>query len=113
MGPGNLIAFSMNGRPLHPMNGAPLRLVIPGWSDSYSQKWLTAIWLRDVVHDGPKMTGSSYRVPENPVAPGEKVPNSAMTIIRSMPVKSLITTPRTALSVAGRNLSVAGYAWGG
>ena len=26
-----LIAFEMNGGPLHPMNGAPLRLVVPGW----------------------------------------------------------------------------------
>lgn len=113
MDPGNLIAFGMNGGPLHPMNGAPLRLVVPGWSGSCSQKWLTRIWLRDVVHDGAKMTGSSYRVPETPVAPGEKVPDSAMTIIHSMPVKSLITTPRTGLAITGRTLSVAGHAWAG
>ena len=113
MDPGNLIAFGMNGGPLHPMNGAPLRLVIPGWSGSCSHKWLTRIWLRDVVHDGAKMTGSSYRVPQTPVAPGEKVPDSAMTIIHSMPVKSLITTPRTGLAVTGRTLPVAGHAWAG
>ncbi len=113
MAPHNLIAFGMNGGPLHPMNGAPLRLVIPGWSGSCSQKWLTRIRLRDVVHDGSKMTGSSYRVPETPVAPGERVPDSAMTIIHAMPVKSLITTPRTGLSVTGRTLSVAGHAWAG
>ena len=113
MDPDNLIAFDMNGGPLHPMNGAPLRLVIPGWSGSCSQKWLTRIWLRDVVHDGAKMTGSSYRVPETPVAPGEKVPDSAMTIIHSMPVKSLITTPRTGLAFTGRTLRVAGHAWAG
>ena len=113
MDPGNLIAFGMNGGPLHPMNGAPLRLVIPGWSGSCSQKWLTRVWLRDVVHDGPKMTGSSYRVPETPVEPGEKVPDSAMTIIHSMLLKSLITNPRTGLPIAGRTLSVAGHAWAG
>lgn len=113
MDPGNLIAFGMNGGPLHPMNGAPLRLVIPGWSGSCSQKWLTRIWLRDVVHDGTKMTGSSYRVPEYPVEPGEKVPNSAMRIIYAMPVKSLITTPQTGMSTTGRSLTVAGHAWAG
>ena len=113
MDPCNLIAFGMNGGPLHPMNGAPLRLVIPGWSGSCSQKWLTRIWLRHVVHDGPKMMGSSYRVPEYPIEPGEEVPDSAMAIIRSMPVKSLITTPRTGLSITGRYLSVAGHAWAG
>ncbi len=25
----NLIAFAQNGKPIHPMNGAPLRLIIP------------------------------------------------------------------------------------
>ena len=113
MDPGNLIAFGMNGGPLHPMNGAPLRLVVPGWSGSCSQKWLTRIWLRDVVHDGAKMTGSSYRVPEYPVEPGEKVLDRSMAIIGSMPVKSLITTPRTGLPVTGRDLAVAGHAWAG
>ena len=113
MDPYNLIAFEMNGGPLHAMNGAPLRLVVPGWPGSCSQKWLTRIWLRDVVHDGPKMTGSSYRVPPYPVAPGESVPAEDMQIIHAMPVKSLITRPETGLTLAGRELEVAGHAWAG
>ncbi len=113
MDPYNLIAFGMNGGPLHPMNGAPLRLVIPGWPGSCSQKWLTRIWLRDVVHDGPKMTGSSYRVPRYPVAPGTSVPEEDLEIIHAMPVKSLITRPRTGERVSGRELDVAGHAWVG
>ena len=36
-----------------------------------------------------------------------------MQIIHAMPVKSLITTPKTGLSIDGRNLSVAGHAWAG
>ena len=113
MSPHNLIAFGMNGGPLHAMNGAPLRLVVPGWPGSCSQKWLKRIWLRDVEHDGPKMTGTAYRVPEYPVAPGEKVPKSAMGIIHAMPVKSLITTPGTGQTISGRSLAVAGHAWAG
>ena len=113
MNPSNLIAFGMNGGPLHPMNGAPLRLVIPGWPGSCSQKWLKRVWLRDKVHDGPKMTGSAYRVPDYPVSPGEKVPKSAMGIIHAMPVKSLITTPKTGLAISGRELEVGGHAWAG
>lgn len=113
MDPFNLIAFEMNGGPLHPMNGAPLRLVIPGWPGSCSQKWLTRIWLRDVIHDGPKMTGSSYRVPPYPVAPGESVPVEDMQIIHAMPVKSLITRPRTGVAITSPELEVAGYAWAG
>ena len=113
MNPNNLIAFGMNGGALHPMNGAPLRLVVPGWPGSCSQKWLRRIWLRDVVHDGPKMTGSAYRVPDYPVEPGEEVPKSAMQIIESMPVKSLITTPETGQTIDGRQLTVGGHAWAG
>ncbi len=107
-----LIAFEMNGGPLHPNNGAPLRLVVPGWPGSCSQKWLTRIWLRDVVHDGPKMTGSSYRVPNRPVAPGEEVAKEDFEIIERMPVKSIITYPETG-TAAAEEVEVRGHAWSG
>ncbi|MDA0665079.1 MAG: molybdopterin-dependent oxidoreductase, partial [Proteobacteria bacterium] len=113
MNPHNLIAFAMNGKEIHPMNGAPLRLVVPGWPGSCSQKWLTRIWLRDVVHDGAKMTGTSYRVPRFPVAPGEKVPTKDFDIIQAMPVKSLITTPKTGMTVSDKSMTVGGHAWAG
>lgn len=109
----SLIAFEMNGGPLHPMNGAPLRLVFPGWPGSCSQKWLKRIWLRDKVHDGPKMTGTSYRVPAYPVAPGQEVPKEDFVIIERMPVKSLITHPATGLDTSEKTLEVRGHAWTG
>ena len=113
MNPHNLIAFAMNGKEIHPMNGAPLRLVVPGWPGSCSQKWLKRIWLRDIVHDGPKMTGTAYRVPQHPVAAGEKVPKDDFGIIEAMPVKSLITTPQTGMTVADKSMTVGGHAWAG
>jgi DMSO/TMAO reductase YedYZ molybdopterin-dependent catalytic subunit len=113
MNPQNLIAFGMNGADLHPMNGAPLRLVVPGWPGSCSQKWLNRVYLRDVVHDGPKMTGKAYRVPAYPVEPGFKVPKTDFEIIQAMPVKSLITTPKTGIKVSGRTLKIGGHAWAG
>ncbi len=110
----NLIAFEQNGAPIHPMNGAPLRLVVPGWPGSCSQKWLTRIQFRDRVHDGAKMTGTSYRVPAYPVAPGQKVPKNDFRIIESMPVKSLITYPQSGVELTGsRELMVRGHAWAG
>jgi DMSO/TMAO reductase YedYZ molybdopterin-dependent catalytic subunit len=113
LNPYNLIAFEQNGGPLHAMNGAPLRLVVPGWPGSCSQKWLTRIYLRDQVHDGPKMTGKAYRVPAYPVAPGEKVPKDAFEIIESMPVKSLITRPKTQIETNNKTIEVGGHAWAG
>jgi DMSO/TMAO reductase YedYZ molybdopterin-dependent catalytic subunit len=113
MDPNCLIAFEMNGAPLHPMNGAPLRTVCPGWPGSCSQKWLTRIWVRDQVHDGEKMTGTSYRVPAYNVAPGTEVPDEDYEIIESLPVKSLITFPATQAEIGGLATEVRGHAWAG
>lgn len=107
-----LIAFEMNGEALHPMNGAPLRLVVPGWPASTAQKWLTRIQLRDQVHDGPKMTGTSYKVPAYPVAPGQDVPEEDFVIIERMPVKSLVTFPANGAET-GMDTQVRGHAWSG
>ena len=107
-----LIAFEMNGTELHPMNGAPLRLVVPGWPGSCSQKWLTRIELRDQVHDGEKMMGSSYRMPAFPVAPGTEVADEDYVIMERMPVKSLITFPANGATPSGET-EVRGHAWSG
>ncbi len=109
-----LIAFKMNGKDIPLVHGHPLRLVCGGWPASASGKWLKRISVRDKVHDGAKMTGSSYRIPCHPVAPGEKVPDEEMCIIESMPVKSLITFPKTgALLKKGQELRIRGHAWAG
>jgi len=113
MNPYSIIAFEMNGEPIPALNGFPVRTICPGWPGSTSQKWLRRIQLRDVVHDGPKMTGTSYRVPYYNVAPGEDVDKKDFKIIESMPVKSLITSPETGKAVAVRSLSVRGHAWAG
>lgn len=113
MEPHSLIAFEMNGEGIPTLHGFPVRVVCPGWPGSTSQKWLRRIQLRDVVHDGPKMTGTSYRVPRYPVAPGTKVPKEDFVIIESMPVKSLITKPRNGVKVAAKALQIRGHAWAG
>ena len=109
-----LLAFKMNGQEIPLAHGYPLRLVCGGWPASTSGKWLTGISIRNKVHDGPKMTGSSYRVPCKPVSPGEKVADEDMCIIESMPVKSLITYPKTgAIIKKGQSLNIRGHAWAG
>ena len=109
-----LLAFAMNGKDIPLAHGHPLRLVVGGWPASASGKWLKRIAIRDRVHDGPKMTGDSYRVPCKPVEPGEKVPDEGMCIIESMPVKSVITSPKSgAILDKGRTLELRGHAWAG
>lgn len=109
-----ILAFQMNGKDIPLAHGYPLRLVAGGWPASVSGKWINRISIRNKEHDGEKMTGSSYRVPKNPVAPGEEVKDSEMAIIESMPVKSLITYPKSgALLESGITLKIRGHAWAG
>ena len=109
-----LIAWAMNGEDIPPMNGYPLRLVCGGWPASVCGKWLRKIVIRNQVHDGPKMMGTSYRVPCKSVAPGSEVPEDEMCIIESMPVKSLITFPKSGLQHEfGKMLALRGHAWAG
>ncbi|MEZ5833865.1 MAG: sulfite oxidase [Dongiaceae bacterium] len=42
-----LLCYEMNGAPLPPPNGFPLRLIAPGWYGIANVKWLTSIELRD------------------------------------------------------------------
>ncbi len=110
----SLIAWALNDEPIHPLHGAPLRLVLGGWPGSVSGKWLTGIDIRDRVHDGAKMTGTAYRVPCEAVAPGTTVADDAMCIIESMPVKSLITHPASGVTVdRSATLAIRGQAWAG
>jgi DMSO/TMAO reductase YedYZ molybdopterin-dependent catalytic subunit len=109
-----LIAWAMNGADIPDHNGHPLRLVIAGWPASVAGKWLSKIVVRNKVHDGPKMMGTSYRVPCKPVSPGSVVPDDEMCIIESMPVKSLITFPRSGIEHGeGQALALRGHAWAG
>lgn len=109
-----IVAYAMNGKDIPLAHGHPLRLVAGGWPASASGKWLYRLVVRDQVHDGAKMGGSSYRVPCKPVAPGTRVSDENMCIIESMPVKSLITYPKTgAMLKRGKTLAINGQAWAG
>ena len=109
-----LLAFQMNGADIPLVHGYPLRLVAGGWPASVSGKWVQRISIRNKIHDGTKMEGTAYRMPCNPVAPGEKVKDEDMCIIESMPVKSLITYPKTGAIISeGKKLDIRGHAWAG
>lgn len=108
----SIIAWGVNGGDIPFHNGHPLRVITAGWPASTSGKWLNKIVIRNQVHDGVKMGGSSYRTPRNPVEPGQESEN--MCIIESMPVKSLITYPKSGAVVKlNDRLKLRGHAWAG
>ena len=113
--PNNLIVFAMDGQPLPNIHGGPVRLIIPGWPGSVSSKWLTRIWVRDKVHDGPGMGGTSYRIAITPMVPGDRPDEKNFRDLESMPVRSIITNPMNGTSFGKdvREVKLRGAAWAG
>ena len=55
-----IVAYEMNGAPLPPQHGAPLRLVVPRWYGMASVKWLRAIEAIDHPYDGLQQARSYH-----------------------------------------------------
>ncbi len=67
-----LLAYAMNGAPLPPQHGFPLRLVVPGSYGMASVKWLEAITVLDSPFEGYQQA-RGYRLRQHPDEPGEPV----------------------------------------
>ena len=67
-----LLAYEMNGEPLPPQHGFPLRLIVPGWYGMTSVKWLDAHHGARRPFEGYQQT-RSYRLRQTPDEQGEPV----------------------------------------
>jgi sulfane dehydrogenase subunit SoxC len=67
-----LLAYEMNGRPLPPQHGFPLRLVVPGWYGMANVKWLASITAVEQPFTGYQQT-RSYRLRAHPDDEGRPV----------------------------------------
>jgi sulfane dehydrogenase subunit SoxC len=105
-----LLAYAMNGGPLPPQHGFPLRLVVPGWYGMTSVKWLAAITVLEEPFDGYQQA-RGYRLRQTPDDAGEPV---SRTLPRSLMVPPGIpdfaTRERT---VEPGPCPVRGRAWSG
>ncbi len=110
-----LIVWAMNGEPLPHIHGGPVRMLVPGWPGSLSQKWFTRILLRSTPHDGAGMGGTSYRVPARPIVPGSNNNGADFVEQESMPVRSILSSHAhgTRLPAGTRALDLRGAAWAG
>jgi DMSO/TMAO reductase YedYZ molybdopterin-dependent catalytic subunit len=105
-----LVAYAMNGAPLPPQHGAPLRLVVPRWYGMASVKWLRSIEAIDRPFDGLQQA-RSYHFRRVPGEQGEPC-----TLMR---VNSLMSPPgmpdfytRRRIVEAGP-VEIVGRAWSG
>ncbi|MEU8677216.1 sulfite oxidase [Streptomyces sp. NPDC048560] len=67
-----LVAYGMNGAPLPPQHGFPLRLVVPGWYGMASVKWLNGITLTATPFTGFQQV-EAYRYRQEADEQGEPV----------------------------------------
>jgi len=105
-----LLAYEINGQPLPPQHGFPLRLIVPGWYGMTHVKWLRSITAVDEPFTGYQQ-GTAYHVRDSEEDQGEPV-----TRIRP---RSLMVPPgipeflsRTRFLPAGPCL-LEGRAWSG
>jgi DMSO/TMAO reductase YedYZ molybdopterin-dependent catalytic subunit len=105
--PDTLLADRMNGQPLSPEHGAPLRAVAPGAYGMDSVKWLARIELLARPFEG-YFQAKDYRLfPATPdVAPAP--------LVGPIRTNSLIAWPGPGTELrAGEEVRVVGYAWTG
>ncbi|MBC8105726.1 MAG: molybdopterin-dependent oxidoreductase [Anaerolineae bacterium] len=106
-----LLAWSMNGKPLEPIHGFPLRMIIPGYICARSVKWLKQINV--LGHPSQnyfqshayKLFGSHVRA--------ATVDWNAGVMIGTTQVTSAITSPGQGASITAGNVRIAGWAIAG
>jgi DMSO/TMAO reductase YedYZ molybdopterin-dependent catalytic subunit len=70
--PEMLLAYEVNGRPLPPQHGFPLRLIVPGWYGMTHVKWLDRITVLSEPFEGYQQA-MQYRTKQSEDEAGEPV----------------------------------------
>ena len=103
-----LLAWAMNGEPLTPVHGAPLRVVVPGYIGARSVKWLERIELRAEPWEGYFQNVVYRLLPEDEQpAPGAGMPLGLVAL------NSDVLSPADGDTVPPGPLEVRGYAFAG
>ena len=105
-----LLAYEINGVPLPPQHGYPLRLVVPGWYGMTSVKWLARITVLDEPFAGYQMD-HSYRVRQDEEDEGEPITTIAPRSLMVPPgIPEFLTRARV---VEAGECEIVGRAWSG
>jgi DMSO/TMAO reductase YedYZ molybdopterin-dependent catalytic subunit len=72
LGGDSILAYEINGTPLPPQHGFPLRLLVPGWYGMTSVKWLARMTVADAPFDGYQQR-RGYRLRQDEDEEGEPV----------------------------------------
>jgi DMSO/TMAO reductase YedYZ molybdopterin-dependent catalytic subunit len=102
MKPEVLLCWEMNGAPLEPTHGAPLRLLVPGWYGVSNVKWLDHIHLQDTRFMGRFMSRDYVTLIPQQIG-GETIWNE--TSVARIRIKSVLAR----LTRAGSRLTALGF----
>ena len=105
-----LLAYELNGVPLPPQHGFPLRLVVPGWYGMTSVKWLTSIEAVSEPFAG-FYQAVSYRFRQDADEPGDPVTRMAVRSLMAPPGIPDFYTRRRLLEPGP--VQIQGRAWSG
>ena len=103
-----LLAWAMNGEPLLPVHGAPLRVVVPGYIGARSVKWLERVEVRSQPTRG-YFQHVAYRLLPEDGSPG---PGAGMPL-GLVALNSDVLSPADGETVASGAVEVRGYAFAG
>src|SRR5689334_11460509 len=107
---GAIVAWEMNGTPLPPQHGYPLRLVVPGWYGMTNVKWLARIELLEQPFDGFQ-NAVAYRIYDADGEPGEPLDRMLPRSLMVPPgVPDFMTRERY---LEPGSVTLAGRAWSG
>jgi DMSO/TMAO reductase YedYZ molybdopterin-dependent catalytic subunit len=106
-----ILATHMNGEPLSPEHGFPLRLILPGWYGMTQIKWLSRIELIDRRFEGAHMSRNYHTLQAHP---GDGRDPLVLEIsISKTRLKSVIGRVSRRRHQGSWIYRVAGAAWGG
>ena len=104
--PDTILAWAHNGEYLRHVHGAPVRLIVPGWSGNWWVRWLQEI---EVMNHMPDLYHQTHYF-----IYGDSPDDPNLTMLTALGAKSIITDPRDEDSPLTRGShAIRGLAWSG
>ena len=103
-----LLAYEMDGQPLQPVHGAPLRVIVPGYIGARSVKWVERIELRSEPWDG-YFQSTAYRL----LAPDQEPGPGVGMALGEVGLNTAILVPEDGARIPAGSAELGGYAFAG
>jgi len=109
--PDTMLAYALNGSPLSPEHGFPLRLIVPGWYGMTQIKWLNRIEVLDRRYEGSHMARNYHTIRGAGTVDAGTVLETSISKTRLKSVIARVTRRKDAKG--GYAYRIRGAVWGG